>query len=196
MQTRSTTLLALLTAALVSATNPAPSAPLPGPGSVAGAVQSFLRRLDQGGDARALLADRRRDIDFVLDADGALQVSEVATTPSFVDVAADGTSIAATTADAFAAQLIERATTSAPQRRVVRTEVRGLHCSCDSERCGLAVVEFDRVCAVGGGKQERVPMRATALLEYVGGDGVSWRIHHWHASRAVPAPSPARDRGK
>lgn len=187
MKTRlSTLVLTLLGSAFLSAphVSTAPQPPVPGPGGVATTVLDFLERLDEGKDAVALLVERNGDSEFVLDADGGLQLAEQPCTAAFVDVSQTGHVISAMRAQTFDALDKKCAALRDDGCGDVRSEVRSLRCNCESERCSLAVVEFDRVYSEDGVERVRVPMRATALLQWVGGEGAAFRIYHWHASRA------------
>ncbi|MCA8977396.1 MAG: hypothetical protein KDC98_21925 [Planctomycetes bacterium] len=182
------TLLVLFGGAGLSAPwSRATAAPIPGPGGVAVAVRDFLQCLDEGGDPAGLLADEKYAVDMVVRADGGLgQAAEGTRVAVFFDVAADGTPLSATTAADFAAQAASKVAASERAARALRTEIGTIRAACDSERCSWSVVDFERVYTMAGA-EVRVPMRASALLRYVGSEAPNFRIYQWHASRRADA---------
>lgn len=184
--------LALLGSSFVPlATNRPAAPPVPGPGGVAAAVQAFLRCQDEGKDPGALLGGRAYGLEFSVGADATLQPAEGDATPAFLDVTADGIPFDAAEPQAFAKALAAKVGPDPATGRTLRTEVRRIRANCESERCSLAVVDFDRVYATGEHSQ-RVPMRATVLLRWERSDAGDFRIFHWHASRAAAAGIAAK----
>lgn len=184
--------IALLGSSFVPLARPHTAAPpVPGPGGVAAAVQAFLRCQDEGKDSGSLLGGRAHGVEFTIGADGSLQQAEADATPAFLDVTAAGVPFEAADPQAFAKVLAAKVGSDAASGRTLHTEVRRIRANCESERCSLAVVDFDRVYATGK-ESQRVPMRATVLLRFERSDAGDFRIYHWHASRAAAAGTAAK----
>ena len=137
--------IALLAGAFVPTHSTPKTTPLPGPGGVAMALMAFLKHQDDGTSAAALLVDRRGN-DFTIGEGGRLQeVKGAAAISAFMDVAGpgEGRPVSARKAGEFAAVLGLHVSANKQAKRTLRTAVHAIRASCDSERCSLAIVEFD-----------------------------------------------------
>lgn len=140
-----------------------------GPGAVYQTVTTFCETLDRGDlDAlRSRIAGPSRGLRFTRGAGGRIE-DEPVEDPLLCDLTPEGRPFAATDAKGLLAQLGSG----------FSTQVRSVRADCSSADCGWAAIELDRTR--GSGDAAKVtPLRATALLRYVG-DG--WRVFHWQVS--------------
>ena len=175
---------ALLGSALLAPRTPPAAPPLPGPGGVAAAVLKYLERVDAGDRPAVSLVDRAHAADFVVKVGGGLEQVDARTVPSFCDVDAAGRAFAAPTVAAFGKQLAAGNKRCAVEGMTVRSVVRAIRANCESADCSLATVEFERVYSKHGVEVRRVPLRATALLQWERVEGADFRIYHWHCAAA------------
>lgn len=176
----SLTLAALLGSAAVLVPSPAAPAPVPGPGGVAVTVRDFLRAQDAGADLAPFLGGEVNALDLEFDAEGKLGDHQGGV-PVFFDIGRDGAAIAAKTAAEFGKAVAAAATGPA-----AKSELGALRATCQSQECSWAVFAFDRVRTVDG-REQRVPMRGTALMRFDDSAPSHFRIYHWHVSPAAPA---------
>ncbi len=183
------TLLALVGLSLAAL--PAPTTtPVPGPGGVIDAVQTFLTAIDaRDAETLAVLVDDQGDNlhDYAVAGESTAAASKA--TAAFFEADAQGRGWQAGDKASFVAAL-----TSGTEG--TSTRVLSVRANCLSERCSYAMVEFERTIGAGE-KAIAIPMRATALLRYApskDGEGKtagkampSFKIYHWHASRGAPA---------
>lgn len=157
-------------------TVPAPA----GPGGVYDAATRLVKAIG-AGDADHLeraFVRARTGIQFTIDADGKERHAEPDTPFDVFDVDAAGKTFhVQTTTD-----LLEAAGRLAdPKLGRPKTTITSAYADCPSEGCSYVVIEFDRTWGEGKGSRT-VPMRATALVRWVGGEGLPFRVFHWHAA--------------
>lgn len=176
--------LAAMTATLLSVDFSPTPAPRPGPGNVVSSIKSFLAAAD-AGDREALarhVADRGPGQLYGFDqAGGSIRQLE-GSGATFYDVSASGTLLEAANREEIVAAILRDVTGGGE----VKTQLNSIRAECASGPCSFAILEFDRVYTEGERKRV-VPMRATALVAYVGGDAPAFRLFHWHASRVQPS---------
>ena len=157
----------------------ATSAPV-GPGGVYHAAKDLIEAVDSG-DADYLkkaFVTRRHGIEWTFGEDGKERTAEPKTPFDFVEVGADGTSWSAHTLKDLIAGLDGQADA---ERGRPTSIVTSAYADCPSEGCSYVHIEFDRSWGKGKGLRT-VPMRATALVRWVGGEAPLFRVFHWHAS--------------
>ncbi|MCA8942950.1 MAG: hypothetical protein KDB80_10360 [Planctomycetes bacterium] len=178
MTVKAISLCGFLTLAMFGAPN---AAPLPaGPGGVYDAAVRFGEAL-ANGDAEHLgtaLVRSRQGIEFTTGTDGQLHHEEPETPFDFYDVGADGRPWIAHEIEPLLGGLSRLAD---PKLGRPATRVTRAYADCPGERCSFVVVEFERVWGTGESART-VPMRATALLRWVGGEGTAFKLFHWHAT--------------
>lgn len=177
-----------LTAAL---STPAPSASPLGPGGVAHAVTQLCAAIDAGdaGTLGDLLVAGDPGLVLGIDADGGLSQLDDVTVAPFLDVDASGAAVEFAGADDYVAGLTGAVRAAKGGLELMRTEIRAVYANCASERCSWGMVDLVREYGKDGKVQQRVPLRATALMRYT---PQGFRIFHWHASRAATASKTAR----
>ncbi|MBL8723719.1 MAG: hypothetical protein JNK49_06705 [Planctomycetes bacterium] len=181
------TLCTLSAAALLLAATARP-APVPGPGAVVAALQAVFTDLDAGRPVAARFEVEGSNRDAALVVDGKYTAADATDLPLLLDVDAAGQPITAANPAQFGQLLAAGLATDPAAKRTLRTRVVRVLASCSSTEASRAIVEFERTLTIDG-REQRVPMRATALVHYDAKFEPPFKIHHWHASRAA-APAP------